>query len=196
MTEPVAPAETAAPRSARGKAGAVPTAVAACLLGAACLALAATPLVHTGLADLVLYFGALCAAFGAMRPALADIARPDDVFASLPVRTWTRFLDVVRRPPWEELTAAATLWLEVMHPARPWHTAVLGAMLTGYLLAVHLTESGASPSVLKPQLRALVAGTCLLAAAAGVAALPTAPALLRVLAAAGAIAAAALVLPL
>jgi hypothetical protein len=177
-------------------AGAVPTAVAACLLGAACLAVAATPLVHTGLANLVLYFGAVCAAFGAMRPALADIARPDDVFASLPIRTWTRFLDAVRRPPWEELTAAATLWLEVMHPARPWHTAVLGAMLTAYLLAVHLTESGASPTVLKPQLRALVAGACLLAAAAGAAALPTAPTLLRVLAAAAATAAAALVLPL
>ena len=37
----------------------------------------------------------------------------------------------------------AILWLEVQHPARPWHTAALGAALAAYLLTTHIAESGA-----------------------------------------------------
>jgi len=93
------------------------------------------------------------------------------------------------------------LWLEVQHPARPWHTAALGAGLVGYLLATHIAESGAAPGrLLRRQAKVLLAGACLLALGAGLAMLPAAgpgagSALLRVLAAAAVIAAAVLVLP-
>ncbi len=95
---------------------------------------------------------------------------------------------------------SAVPWLEVLHPARPRHTAVLGAALIAYLLATHLAESGASPGVLRPQVRVLALGAGLLAlgAAAGMAA-PAGPgagsALLRLVAAGALITAAVLVLP-
>jgi len=94
----------------------------------------------------------------------------------------------------------AVLWLEVLHPSRPWHTAVLGAALIAYLLAVHLAESGASPQALRPQVRVLAAGAALLALGAAAGMLPAAgpgagSALLRLVAAGALIAAAGLVLP-
>jgi len=102
--------------------------------------------------------------------------------------------------PWEEGALIAVLWLEVLHPARPWHTAVLGAALIAYLLATHLAESGASPGVLRPQVRVLAIGAGLLALGAGAGMLPAAgpgagSALLRLVAAGALIAAAGLVLP-
>jgi len=88
----------------------------------------------------------------------------------------------------------------VLHPSRPWHTAVLGAALIAYLLATHLAESDASPGTLRPQLRVLAVGEGLLALGAGAGMLPAAgpgpgAALLRLVAADALIAAAALVLP-
>jgi MoxR-like ATPase len=86
------------------------------------------------------------------------------------------------------------------HPARPWHTAVLGAALTAYLLTVHLADSGAPASTLRPQALVLAVGACLLALGAGAGMLPAiAPgpgsALLRVVAAVAVIVAAGMVLP-
>jgi len=95
----------------------------------------------------------------------------------------------------------ALIWLEVLHPARPWHTAALGAGLVAYLLATHIAESGAAPGrLLRRQAKVLLAGACLLAVGAGFAMLPATgagagSALLRVLAAVAVVAAAALVLP-
>jgi hypothetical protein len=102
--------------------------------------------------------------------------------------------------PWEEGTLIAVLWLEVLHPARPWHTAMLGAALVAYLLATHLAESGASPGALRPQARVLAAGAGLLALGAAAGMVPAAgpgagSALLRVVAAGALILAAGLVLP-
>ena len=83
----------------------------------------------------------------------------------------------------------------------PWHTAALGFGLAAYLLAVHIAESGAPAGrLLRRQAKVLLAGACLLALGAGFAMLPAAApgagsALLRVLAAAAVVAAAALVLP-
>ena len=83
----------------------------------------------------------------------------------------------------------------------PWHTAALGFGLVAYLLAVHIAESGAPAGrLLRRQAKVLLAGACLLALGAGFAMLPAAApgagsALLRVLAAAAVVAAAALVLP-
>ena len=88
----------------------------------------------------------------------------------------------------------------MLHPSRPWHTAVLGAALIAYLLATHLAESDASPGTLRPQLRVLAVGEGLLALGAGAGMLPAAgpgpgAALLRLVAAGALITAAALVLP-
>jgi hypothetical protein len=117
-----------------------------------------------------------------------------------PIRAWTGFLRIIRVPPWEEGAVIAALWLEVLHPARPWHTAVLGAVLTAYLLAVHLAEAGTSAGALRPQAPVLAIGACLLALGAGAGMLPVVTpgagsALLRVVAAVAVIAAAGLVLP-
>jgi phosphatidylserine synthase len=176
--------------------------LAAVLLGAACVAWTAVPPRHTGLAALALVVSIIAVVAGALRLALADVPQPEDgFFPSAPVRTWLTFLAVLRGLPWEEIAVVALLWLEVQHPARPWHTAALGFGLVAYLLAVHIAESGAPAGrLLRRQAKVLLAGACLLALGAGFAMLPAASpgagsALLRVLAAAAVVAAAALVLP-
>jgi hypothetical protein len=176
--------------------------LAAVLLGAACVAWTAVPPKHTGLATLALVVSIIAVVAGALRLALADVPQPEEgFFPSAPVRAWLTFLAVLRGPPWEEIAVVALLWLEVQHPARPWHTAALGFGLAAYLLAVHIAESGAPAGrLLRRQAKVLLAGACLLALGAGFAMLPAAgpgagSALLRVLAAAAVVAAAALVLP-
>ena len=198
-----APAVT--PRAVTPRAGiasAVGSRLAALLLGAACVAWTATPSLHTGLAQTALVIAIIAVTAGALRLALADIPQPEDGYF-LPgyQRAWLLFLALLRTVAWEETAVAATLWLEVQHPVRPWHTAALGAALLGYLLATHIAETGADAApLLRRHARLLVAGACLLALGAGFAMIPaTAPgagsALLRVLAAIAVIAAAVLVLP-
>jgi hypothetical protein len=177
------------------------TRAAACLLGAACVVWAAVPLAGTGWANLAL-FVAICGVFaGVLRLALAGIPLPENSFLlPTPLRAWIRFLETLRLLPWEEGSVIAIVWLEVLHPARPWHTAMLGAVLVAYLLAVHLAESGAPAETLRPQARVLAIGAGLLALGAAAGMLPAAgpgpgSALLRLVAAAALIAAAGLVLP-
>jgi hypothetical protein len=81
----------------------------------------------------------------------------------------TRLVNVL---PWPELLIVAVLVLETLHASRPWHTAMLGVALTGYVLAVHLTETRARASVLRAQLPLLCAGIALTALSVGAAALP------------------------
>jgi phosphatidylserine synthase len=176
--------------------------LAAVLLGAACVAWTAVPPRHTGLATLALVVSIIAVVAGALRLALADVPQPEEgFFPTAPIRAWLTFLAVLRGLPWEEIAVVALLWLEVQHPARPWHTAALGFGLAAYLLAVHIAESGAPAGrLLRRQAKVLLAGACLLALGAGFAMLPAAgpgagSALLRVLAAAAVVAAAALVLP-
>jgi hypothetical protein len=176
--------------------------LAAAALGAACVAWTAVPPRHTGLADLALVVSIIAVTAGALRLALADVPQPPGEFFATPAtRAWLMFLAVLRGLPWEEIAVAALLWLEVQHPARPWHTAALGFGLVAYLLAVHIAESGAPVGrLLRRQAKVLLAGACLLALGAGFAMLPAAgpgagSALLRVLAAVAVVAAAALVLP-
>jgi hypothetical protein len=180
--------------------------VAALLLGAACVAWTATPLRHTGWANLALAAAIVSVIAGALRLALSEVPQPEhDYLLAAPVRAWLWFLDTLRLLPWEEIAVAALAWLEVLHPARPWHTAALGAGLVAYLLTVHIAESGAPAGrLLRGQAKVLAVGACLLALGAGAAMLPAAgpgagggagSALLRVLAAAAVTAAAALVLP-
>jgi hypothetical protein len=185
-----------------GIASAAGSRLAAMLLGAACVAWTATPLLHKGLAQLALTVAIIAVVAGALRLAFADIPQPEDQYF-LPgyLVAWLMFLQLLRTVAWEETAVVAILWLEIQHPARPWHTAVLGAGLLAYLLTTHIAESGAEAApLLRRHAKILIVGACLLALAAGFAMIPaTAPgagsAILRVLAAAAVIAATALVIP-
>jgi len=188
----------AVPRLAGGAAG---RCAAAALLGAGCVAWAAVPQVHRGTADFALFLAICGVAAGTLRLALSAVPAPEESYL-LPagLRAWLMFLATLRLVPWEEGALLAVLWLEVLHPSRPWHTAVLGAALIAYLLATHLAESGASPRVLRPQARVLAAGAALLALGAAAGMLPAAgpgagSALLRLVAAGALVAAAGLILP-
>jgi hypothetical protein len=198
-------ASTRAPRPVAPRAGvasAVGSRLAALLLGAACIAWIATPVLHSGLAKTALIVAIVAVTAGALRLATADIPQPEAAYF-LPgyLHAWLFFLSLLRTIAWEETAAVALLWLEVQHTLRPWHTAALGAGLLGYLLTTHIAESGTDAwPLLRRQWRVLAAGACLLALGAGFATIPAAApgagsAILRVLAAAAVIAAAALVLP-
>jgi hypothetical protein len=187
--------------AARAAAGPVAIRAAAALLGAGCVAWAAAPPVHRGLAGVALFLAICGVAAGALRLALAGIPVPEETYLlPAPQRAWLWFAQTLRQVPWEEGALVAVLWLEVLHASRPWHTAFLGAALVAYLLVTHLAESGASAGKLRPQLRVLAVGAVLLALGAGAGMLPAAApgagsALLRLVAAGALIAAAALVLP-
>jgi hypothetical protein len=190
------------PAAPNGAVAAAGPRLAAVLLGAACVAWTAAPVLHTGLADTALTLSIIAVTAGALRLALSEVPQPEDeLFLAAPVRAWLAFLTLLRVLPWEEIALVTVLWLETQHPVRPWHTAALGAGLVGYLLAVHIAESGAgSGRLLGSQAKVLVVGACLLALGAGFAMLPSVgpgagSALLRVLAAAAVVAAAVLVLP-
>ena len=177
--------------------------LAAALLGAGCVIWADTgsAVAHKGDADLALFLAIFGVAAGVIRLALAGVPVPEDTFLlPPPLHAWLVFLQTLRRVPWEEGALLAIVWLEVLHRSWPWHTAVLGAALIAYLLAVHLAETDASPAVLRPQVQVLAVGAGLLALGAGAGMLPAAgagagSAVLRLVAAGALIAAAALVLP-
>ena len=177
------------------------TRVAAVLLGVVAVVWAAVPLPGKGAAGFALFIAICAVVAGALRLALAGVPLPENSFLlSTPIRAWIRFLEILRLLPWEEGAVIAIVWLEVQHSAWPWHTAMLGAVLVAYLLAVHLAESGAPPDALRPQARVLAAGAVLLALGAAAGMLPAsgpgpASALLRLVAAVALIAAAGLVLP-
>jgi hypothetical protein len=185
----------------RAVAGAVGMRAAAVLLGAGCLIWAALPAAHGGWAGFTLTLAIAGVAAGGLRLALAAVPVPDESYWPSPgVRAWRAFLDMMRQVPWEEGAVIGIAWLEVLHPSRPWHTAVLGAGLIAYLLVVHLAESDARLATLRPQARVLGLGAVLLALGAAAGMLPAAgpgagSALLRLVAAGALIAAAGLVLP-
>lgn len=202
--ERAAPAPAAAGQAARlpvvaGRAARAPA--AAILLGAAAAVWCAIPGSPKAWAGIALFVVVICVVGSALRLSLGWIPLPDSTFVlPVPIRAWLTFLRVIRIPPWEEGTVLAALWLEVLHPARPWHTAVLGAVLTAYLLAIHLADSGASADALRPQVPVLAAGVCLLALGAAFGMLPaimpgSGSALLRVVAAIAVIIAAGLAMP-
>jgi hypothetical protein len=195
-----APPKPALPRA--GIASAIGSRLAALLLGAACIAWTATPVLHAGLAQTALIVAIVAVTAGGLRLATADIPQPEDSFF-LPwyLQAWLVLQSLLRSLAWEETAVVAILWLEVQHPVRPWHTAALGAGLLAYLLTTHIAESGAGAGpLLRRQAKVLIAGACLLALGAGFAVIPAAApgagsAILRVIAAVAVIAAAALVLP-
>ncbi len=176
--------------------------LAALLLGAACVAWSAAPLGHGRWPTIALVVAIIAVTAGGLRLALADVPELDDAYLEPGyVHAWLNFLAMLRTLAWEEIAVAAVLWLEVQHHARPCYTAALGAALTAYLLVTHIAESGADPArTLRRHAKLLALGACLLALGAGFAMIPAAApgagaSLLRVLAAAAVIAAAALVIP-
>jgi hypothetical protein len=134
------------------------------------------------------------------QPAATAIAhRHADGFSALD-QAARSLTELVKMVPWAELLIVAALVLEALHPSRPWHTAVLGVALTGYVLAVHLTETRAGAAVLRAQLPLLCAGFVLTALSVGAAALPhfmagTADAAVRIVVLAGAVIAVGLAVP-
>jgi hypothetical protein len=188
---------TIGPRNA----GTIAVRAAAALLGAGCVAWAFAPPADQGFANLALILAIGGVAAGALRLALSGVPEPADSFLlPAPLRAWLGVLHILRLVPWEEGAIIGIVWLEVLHPSRPWHTAVLGAALLAYLLITHLAESSASPGVLRPQAGVLAAGAGLLALGAAAGMLPASgpgagSALLRLVAAGALIAAAGLVLP-
>ena len=181
-------------------------ATAAGLLGAGCVAWAAAPTGLAGRAGPILTVFAACCLAGALgQLATAAMVPPGAGTYPGPLgRLGLRSLDWLRTFPWAEGVTLGALALEALHPARPWHTAVLGVALIGYLLATHLAESacrrGEPATVLRGQAPVLAAGLGLLVLAAGSALLPSAGtgpagAWLRAGAAVAAVLACALALP-
>jgi hypothetical protein len=125
----------------------------------------------------VLIVAVATAVLSVVRLAIADVPRvavPFLASAGRRIADWT--VDIMGAVPWAEGMLAAVLVLEALHPARPWHTGVLGLALLGFLFAVHLAETRAGPRALRSQLPLIAAGTGLLAVAVGAAALPGHPA--------------------
>ncbi|MHB1876386.1 MAG: hypothetical protein ACYCPF_16205, partial [Streptosporangiaceae bacterium] len=124
----------------------------------------------------------------------------DGDFPPLLVGAARWIVTAARRFPWAQGMIVAVVALEALHPARPWHTAVLGLILVGYLLALRLAETGAGRSALRRQVPLLATGAALAALSIGAAVLPAAgpgtSGWMAALAAAAAVVAAALVLPI
>jgi hypothetical protein len=171
------------------------------LLAAAIVAWSAVPLAGGGPGTRVaLLAAACCAVLSVLQLAVSRVQIGDDVYGSLAAQAARRMAAVVSAAPWPEAMMIAALALEALHPARPWHTAVLAVAVIAFLLAVHCAESKAPPRVLRAQLPLLAAGVGMTVLAAGAAALPglgTGPAavLLRVLAAVAALIVGALAVP-
>ncbi len=181
-------------------------AAAAGLLGAACVAWAAVPAGPAGPAARALTLLAACCVAGGLGQLVTTAVVPPGpgAYPGPLARLGLWGLDWLRRLPWAEGVLLGALVLEALHPARPWHTAVLGAALTAYLLATHLAESaggsGEAAAVLRGQAPVLAAGLGLLVLAAASALLPSAGTglaggWLRAAAAVAAVLACALALP-
>ena len=201
VTGQAAPARSARARS--GRAARAGSALTVAALAAGAVAWAALPAggAAPGLRP-VLAVAVACALFTAARlaavPRAAARRQPasyEGTLAGFARRTWGSALVL----PWPQGLTVAALGLEALHPSRPWHTVVLGVVLLGLLLALHLAETAAPTSVFRPHLRFLAAGLGLAALSAGATLLPAPGAgagWLAVLAAIAAVIAAALSLPL
>jgi hypothetical protein len=169
------------------------------LLAAAVILWAALPLagIALGEAFLVAAIGTGVLSLGQLLVEGVDVS---EGFGSFPDRLADLLLTALNGLPWAELMTIFVVVLEALHPARPWHTGLLGVALLGYLLAVHLAETRARPAVLRPQLGLLAAGVGLMALAVGAAALPVLPSgptasVIKVVAVAAAIVAGGLTFP-
>lgn len=182
--------------------------IAVSLLAAGALAWAALPMTGARAgAKPILIAAICCAVLGLARLAAAEHGAARDtgvpgetLFVSGPRRFWEQAVSAPRVVPWPQLLILAVIVLEALHPRRPWHTVVLGVVLLGYLVALHMAESGARLAVFGAQLPLIAAGIALAALSVAATALPASASgsgssWLAVLAAVAAIVAAALALP-
>jgi hypothetical protein len=157
--------------------------------------------VRAGLVPRVLLgIAVLAAVCSLVEMAARTIEVKRSAFETLPDRLVRLLVTAVRSAPWTEIMMIAVLLLEAEHADRPWHTGVLIIALLGYLLAVHLAETGEEPGMLRAQIPPLAAGAGLAVLALGAAYLPGLPAgpvayVVRFAAAGAAVAAVAMVIP-
>ena len=133
---------------------------AVALLTAGVIAWAAAPLSGGSAGTLIAMVAAVgCGAAGLAGLVVGDAQVGSGVFDPLPVRLAADAAHVLRVVPWSQAMIVAVLVLEVLHPARPWHTGVLGVALLALTLAAHLAETGGAPrAALGPQAPVLAAG--------------------------------------
>ncbi|HEY5987203.1 MAG TPA: hypothetical protein VIV12_12640, partial [Streptosporangiaceae bacterium] len=113
------------------------------VLGVACVGWAAVPLAAAGGARRVLMVAGLAAvAFESLRLATAAPVAGDTLPDSGVSWLGGRARRLAHVLPWSEVALVSALLLEVFHPARPWHTALLGAALLCYVFGTHAAESG------------------------------------------------------
>ena len=161
----------------------------------------AEPGVAGGWSVTVLTAAIIAGALSLLEMMLRDVKRvPGQAFETPADRAIRIALTVLRGIPWPEVLVAAAAALEALQSARPWHTGVLGLALLGYLFAIHLAERNASVGSLRNQVPVIVAGLALAALAVAASTLPGLPggttaAAVRIVAVAGAVFAAALVIP-
>jgi hypothetical protein len=175
---------------------------AVALLAGVTIAWAAVPMGSGSPARwIALVIAAACGAATVGGLLVGDAQPGDSAFDPLLVRLAGDAAHWLRALPWSEVMIVAVLVLEVAHPARPWHTGVLGVALLAFAFAAHLAQTGGAPrAVLAPQAAVLAAGLGLAALATAAVALPPlaagpAASALRILAVAAAVAAGALALP-
>ena len=97
MTAPTGPAAAGPARAVAAAAG---PRLAAILLGAACVAWTAIPLLHGGWPGVALAVSIVAVTAGALRLALADLPQPEnDFLLPAPMRAWLTFLAVLRALP-------------------------------------------------------------------------------------------------
>jgi len=181
-------------------------ALAVALLAAAAVTWAALPTgdARAG-AKPALIAAAVCAACTVAQLVEARLAarpgsprRDDGIYQAALPSFLRRVRDGIGGVPWPQGMTVAVLGLEALHPARPWHTVVLGVAVLAFLLALHLAENADGPAILRPQLPLIAAGIGLAAVSAGAATLPAVSSgsgWLAVVAAAAAALVAALTLP-
>lgn len=168
--------------------------VAVSLLAAGALAWAALPMSGARAGARPLLIAAICCAV----IGVARLAAAGD--AGVAGRSSKEAIYALSAVPWPQLLILAVIGLEALHPRRPWHTAVLGVVLLGYLVALHVAESGARLAVFGAQLPLIAAGIALAAISVAATAFPASASgsgsgWLAVVAAVAAIVAAALALP-
>jgi len=174
---------------------------AAALLAAGQVWWAAAPIPRHGTwirIALIIAILTACCSLGQVAVNIAPSPERDD--SSLVGRMAVQLVTLVKMLAWPELMTVAVLALEALHRSRPWHTAVLGAAIIGFLLAVHMAESRADASVLRRQLPLIGLGLGLSALAVGAAALPSLPtggvsSVVRIVAATASVVAAGLAVP-
>ena len=171
------------------------------LLGVTCTVWAAVPFHETGAPGVVLLLVAgVCVAAGVLRLARKDTGRGERYMLPGAFTALAHSAnDLLLRAGWETGAAVAVVVLEAMHPSRAWHTGLLAALVTCYLLAVHQAESAIPAYALKGQARVLLTSLALVVVATAVAMVPasaTESGWLEILAALAAMAAGALALPI